>query len=169
MCARGAKSLTKARRMRSLPIQLCPLDCSITDKVVSSDKPRCSDKAMISAAPTKLMPAKRLLTSLVRAPSPTRVPIRNTWLDKALRSFSWLTKTESSQATIKLIVPASARTGPPDMGASTVKTPWACRRAATVSTKSGAKVGHRKTVSPDCSVDHQDGAPLGSNNWSTCV
>ena len=42
-----------------------------------SSPSRCAI-ASASAAPARLMPASRLLTSLVRAPSPGRVPMRNT-------------------------------------------------------------------------------------------
>ena len=64
--------------MRSLPIQLCPLERSMTSSVRAGSRPTRSASASASAAPARLIGASRLLTSLVRAPSPARSPSRNT-------------------------------------------------------------------------------------------
>ena len=98
------------------------------------------------------MPANKLLTSLVRAPSPTRWLMRNTWLDSVLSKFSCAANTASSHATIKLMVPCAARNGPPDMGASMVCTWQAINCAAVFSTSSGDKVGHSMTVWCACNA-----------------
>ena len=65
--ARGARSPANAQRMRSVPIQLCPLDCSVTSRVRSASSPTRSAGTSASAAPARLAAANRLLTSLVRA------------------------------------------------------------------------------------------------------
>ena len=69
---------------RSLPIQLCPLDCSIT----CQRAPRVQPQTLRPApAPRRrrrrLTPPSRLLTSLVRAPSPGRSPMRNNRDDRS--------------------------------------------------------------------------------------
>ena len=64
--------------MRSPPIQLCPLERSMTASVRAGSRPTRSASASASAAPARLIAASRLLTSLVRAPSPARSPRRNT-------------------------------------------------------------------------------------------
>ena len=136
--------------MRSLPIQLWPLDCSITSSVLATSSPIFRAITSTSAAPTRLMPAAKLLTSLVRAPSPTRSLTRNTLLDSASISARWRSNTMGSQATIRLMLPSAARTGPPDMGASIVCRPNAMRSLANCSTSCGPSVGQSITAWPSC-------------------
>ncbi len=148
MCACTAGSAASARRSRSLPIQLCPLDASITASVAAGSSPRCCASASASAAPARLMAASRLLTSLVRAPSPGVVPMRNSRVDRSRSSGCQCSKTASAQATIRLIVPSRARGGPPDIGASMQSMPWTAQPAAQSSTVCGASVGHSSTAEP---------------------
>ena len=148
VCARGARSPASARGRRSPPIQLCALLASMTASVFAPSSPRRRASARASAAPARLMAASRLLTSLVRAPSPTRSPMRTRRCASVRSSASWRANTASAQATIRLIVPSSARAGPPLIGASITARPAACSRAAQRSTSSGAIVGHSTTVAP---------------------
>jgi hypothetical protein len=88
-------------------------------RCTAGSSPKRSAKAMASAAPTKFTAASKLLTNLVRAPSPARTPTRNTCWLKAFKRF-WLRchtgiRTSHHQTHA---APSLARTGPPDMGAS---------------------------------------------------
>ena len=110
---------------------------------------RCrSAKAIASAAPARLIAASRLLTSFARAPSPGLLPMRNTGSASDSSRPRWRSNTASAQATIRLIVPARARVGPPDIGASMASMPAAARRAAIASVLAGAIVGQSSTHAP---------------------
>ena len=102
----------------------------MTDNVALGSRPRRSANAIASAAPTKLTAASKLFTSLVRAPSPARVPTRNTFWLKASSRFWLRAHSTSEQATIKLMLPSWARKGPPDMGASMQPMPSSASRSA---------------------------------------
>jgi hypothetical protein len=70
------------------------------------------------------------LTSFVRAPSPARVPTRNTFDDSASISARWRSYTGSGQANHQAHAAVAARAGPPDIGASMQSRPSAPSRSA---------------------------------------
>ena len=91
--------------------------------------PRRCASASASAAPARLMPASRLLTSLVRAPSPGAADAEHLGAQR-LDQRALALEDASSQATIRLMVPSRARAGPPDIGASMAAMPRSARRCA---------------------------------------
>ena len=140
-CAPPARRRRRARRSGPSRSRLCPLDCSTTDSVRAGSRPRPAASDIASAAPARLIAASRLLTSFVRAPSPMPVPTRKTPAASVRSRGCQRSKTASAHATIRLIVPARARAGPPDIGASIVTMPRSAKRAAQSSTSAAAIVG----------------------------
>ena len=125
-CARAAPDRRPARgaggRCRS---SSAPLDCSITSSVRRASSPARSASASASAAPARLTAASRLLTSLVRAPSPTRRPMRNTGDDQRVAAGRCMALEHGivARPPSGSSCPSRARAGPPDIGASMQSTP----------------------------------------------
>ena len=167
MCEPTDVSAANTRRKRSEPIQLCPLERSIKDKAISVSSPIFSANTMASQAPTRLIPASRLFTSFTLAPSPTRWLMRTHLSDKVCNKASWADNTAAGAASIRLMVPLAARSGPPDIGASTMATPMACNCLSKLSVCAGAMVGHMITVCPFVNPDNSPSEPANTCSTST--
>ena len=131
MCARGARSPASARRRRSLPIQLWPLDCSITASVRAGSSPTPLGQRQRLGRAGQVDGGQQVVDELGARAVAGRARRRGTAGSASCREqrLAQRSKTASSQATIRLIVPSRARAGPPDIGASMQRQP-ARRRAA---------------------------------------
>ena len=157
VCARGTRSPAMARRMRSLPIQLCPLERSMTSSVraeVEADafgqRQRLGDAGEVDGSEQVVDELGAGAVAGARADAKQR--------DDDDPAPPWRSKTSSAQATIKLMLPSRARAGPPDIGASMQSMPRASSRTRS-SRCSPARRRAEHDAAPACEADTTPQSP----------